>query len=304
MAIGLISKMKAMFGGAPTPAGPRVLVAGFGKHPGWDDHIEDLGILDHTLSALKQGLYDHGIVTNIDTGAWERLSSEQRLPEFDHLIVQSVDQDLVLGRCWSSIDGRGRAKYPMLLVIRCQAAPTDWQFSHVLPQLEKLGETCRAATTSDAVHSAVSMLNQRLAGEIGAVSGESAVLPPPTTTQDELTRLMYALDANTGFINRHPAKSISATTGLRVTSNPVAVLQEIQGWLGLLRRWIAPSISLLFIAARGQPWLDIIVGQHDGGTVFCLRATPQALPLVRDIPYEFNDAFRARAAAVFSSSAM
>jgi len=48
----------------------KVFVAAFGKHPAWDDHIDDIGLDMDTLIAAKRILYVQGIGGNIDSGSW------------------------------------------------------------------------------------------------------------------------------------------------------------------------------------------------------------------------------------------
>jgi len=41
--------------------GAYVALAAFGKHPGWDDHVEDLGLETESLNLAKTVLYIDGI---------------------------------------------------------------------------------------------------------------------------------------------------------------------------------------------------------------------------------------------------
>ena len=43
-------------------------VGAFGKHPGWDDHLDDIGLNTEPLIAAKQYLYVQGIGGVIDAG--------------------------------------------------------------------------------------------------------------------------------------------------------------------------------------------------------------------------------------------
>ena len=65
------------------PAGPRIYLGAFGKHPGWNDHF-DLGLETESLVAAKRILYEQGIRTEIEAQTWEKLPEADRLPEFDH----------------------------------------------------------------------------------------------------------------------------------------------------------------------------------------------------------------------------
>src|SRR5688572_20736555 len=70
-----------------TPAsdgGPSLYLAAFGKHPGWDDHIDDLGLETDLLIRVKQLLYIEGIASNLDKGSWDELAPPDRLEKFNH----------------------------------------------------------------------------------------------------------------------------------------------------------------------------------------------------------------------------
>ncbi|HRJ50164.1 MAG TPA: hypothetical protein PKU91_06505, partial [Phycisphaerales bacterium] len=101
-----------------------IYLAAFGKHPGWDDHIEDIGIETETLATVRRIIYTECISGNIDSGAWEKLSDDQRLPAFAHEFVWCLAPSgkepprVIVGRLWSSRDGKGRSKYPM--AVYCQ----------------------------------------------------------------------------------------------------------------------------------------------------------------------------------------
>jgi len=127
----------------------RVFVAAFGKHPGWDDHIDDIGLETDILIAVKRMLYIQGVGGNIDSGSWDKLQENQPIEEFKHEFVWCMDGNLVVGRMWSSQDGKGRTSYPMAICIQCCQLPLDWVLKNILPQLERIEKAC-AATTSPA----------------------------------------------------------------------------------------------------------------------------------------------------------
>src|SRR5262249_6263883 len=56
--------------GGSAPRRGEVHVAAFGKHPGWDDHVE-LGLDTTRLAEVRQWLYVEGIAGNVDSGAWD-----------------------------------------------------------------------------------------------------------------------------------------------------------------------------------------------------------------------------------------
>ena len=46
-----------------------IQLAGFGKHPAWDDHIDDLGLSTETLVIIRRVLYSEGIGCQVSSVA-------------------------------------------------------------------------------------------------------------------------------------------------------------------------------------------------------------------------------------------
>src|SRR6516165_958254 len=119
-------------------SGRFVAVAAFGKHPGWDDHIEDLGLETESLNLAKLVLYVDGIGGQINSGAWEKLEPAQQLPGFEHLFVWQRLGQILIGRLWSSSDGKGRKRYPMVVCLHFMGLPLAWALKQALPVLSEL----------------------------------------------------------------------------------------------------------------------------------------------------------------------
>src|SRR5882724_3859710 len=117
----LFQRLKGPGGRAGSPVELRLTLGAFGKHPGWDDHILDrqrdlgLGPETETLGQVKQALYVAGIGGQIDSGAWDKLEPPKRLAGFDHTFLWLRPGHALVGRLWSSVDRKGRSKYPMVL---------------------------------------------------------------------------------------------------------------------------------------------------------------------------------------------
>lgn len=143
---------------------PRVDLAVFGKHPGWDDHIpDDVGLDTARLVEAKQRLYLQGIGGNIDGGAWDKLPATQQVA-FGHAFVwrpapadgaAAGDRELLVGRLWHSSDGKRRERYPMIACVSTTNAGADFVAADVLPALAALAAECAAASTEQGVRSAV-----------------------------------------------------------------------------------------------------------------------------------------------------
>ncbi len=317
----MASLFRKLFSKRGAPSAPEVHLAAFGKHPGWDDHIEDLGLETHRLVAAKRVLYTQGLAGNIDSGAWERLGDEERLEGFHHLFLWHSAYDLVLGHMWSSSDGKGRTRYPMVVCAQVSGTPLDWAFRHVLPLLEMIEARCVATASAAAVRGVLDdgrrMLRQAASGVAAA---EQPVPPMPRAlayladrpemapNHQGLHRVLYLIERE--MASYHPEGSDAAaasTAHLRSTHMRVpACANSAQGaaalWLGFLLSRLDPAAPILLILPLGQPWVDVVVGEPGVQQFFCVRASRQALPLATDIPYTLDAAFVERAEAAIGRS--
>ncbi|MGN6366879.1 MAG: hypothetical protein ACTHN5_01315, partial [Phycisphaerae bacterium] len=134
---------------------PAVYLAAFGKHPGWNDHIDDLGLDTDDLVTAKRLLYMQGINQNIDAGSWQNLDPEKRLNDFRHEFLWHMGtknaDSLIAGRFWSSVDGKGRDKYPMVLCAGTVELPDNFAAHVALRALAQTNQRCRDASTADQV---------------------------------------------------------------------------------------------------------------------------------------------------------
>src|SRR5882724_6456636 len=123
-------------------SGRQIFLGAFGKHPGWDDHVEDLGLESDSLIFAKTRLYVEGIGSQIDKGDWEKLEPQQQLPAFKHIFVWQRAGQYLIGRMWSSSDGKGRTRYPMIVCAHCTGVTLTWALEEVLPRIEKVEQEC------------------------------------------------------------------------------------------------------------------------------------------------------------------
>src|SRR5688572_26237113 len=130
------------------PSGRQIFLAAFGKHPGWDDHVEDLGLDSESLVYVKSRLYVQGIGGQIDSGAWEKLDDSQRLASFKHLLLWQRGQQFIIGRMWSSSDGKGRTRYPLIVCAHYAGVPLEWALAQVLPRLEQIEQACLSTNSA------------------------------------------------------------------------------------------------------------------------------------------------------------
>src|SRR6476660_8839732 len=163
--------------------GRYVALAAFGKHPGWDDHIEDLGLETDSLILARKVLYVQGVGGQIDTGAWEKLKEEHRLESFNHTFVWRRGDQFLIGRMWSSSDGKGRTRYPMIVCAHCVGLPLGWALEKVLPRLKEVENACQGTKSAGDVRAILSQARNVLANMVRdpAVEAYRKVLDPSDT---------------------------------------------------------------------------------------------------------------------------
>ncbi|MEM1185696.1 MAG: SUMF1/EgtB/PvdO family nonheme iron enzyme [Planctomycetota bacterium] len=295
--------------------GPRLWLAAFGKHPGWNDHVDDLGVETDRLVAVKRAIYTEGIAGVIDSGGWEKLEGDQRSDGFDHSFVWRHHEGFVVGRMWSSSDGKGRQKYPMILVAQVDGAPLRFVTERVFPRVKQLEDECRAAESAATVISLVDAARAELrqaAERAGRVLSDA--LPPPAAVsqlserealgpgREGLERVMYQLERDFASYRR-PSRGESGTRSktmdtrpqqLRVPRVAGSIGEEWSLWLRLLVSELDPLSPVLCLTNESRSWTDIVVGEPGSAQFHCLQASESAWPLTTSIPYTIDDAFRQR----------
>lgn len=298
----------------------KVHVAAFGKHPGWDDHIEEIGLDCNALVQVKRSVYTEGVAGNIDSGAWEKLSEEHRLPGFRHVFYWRRPDGFVVGRMWSSRDGRGRTKYPMVVTAMIEGVSQAWMIEHVLPRLEAIEAKVSQTGSAELVRLAIGEARRGLedeaallvagaqstnipgpAGLIKAlVSSPGLSLPTDGGKGLGLTRIMYEMERELGAfrssgggtrgMNRTGAET--APQHLRVPRCLRVGGEAASAWIALLSQDIADNVPVLIIEPLDEEFLDIVVGTVKPQVLFCVRASAKGLALTSDVPYTIEPAYQ------------
>ncbi len=303
----------------------QVFLAVFGKHPGWDDHIDDLGIETRRLAEVKRVMYFECIAGNIDSGSWEAIDESARLAAFAHEFVWRTPGGLVVGRMWSSRDGKGRSKYPMVVVAQCDGVPPSFISSHVMPALAGMQEKCQGAATAAEVIEAADQTRARLREALGGAGlaggdGESFVAAPKelasmlasagmTGESVGLQRVLYEIDREMAPFR--PIKGDGKKTSriidaraqhLRVPVVGAGSIETSRFWMGVIAREVDASVSMLAfvpLASAGESgFVDLIVGDPAAPQFFCVRAGVKALAPASDVPYTITPDFQARCKAI------
>lgn len=304
---------------SPASAG-RVHVAAFGKHPGWDDHIEDIGLDCDAFVRAKRLLYTEGLAGNIDSGAWEKLADEQRLPGFGHVFYWRRSDGFIIGRMWSSRDGRGRTKYPMVVCAMIENAPWSWAISQVLPRLEAIESKCTQTNSAELVRFAIGEAKRGLEDQVALMAGGASsrsedpaatlkrLLEHPDLSKPEeqgvgLLRVMYEVEREMAAFRssaggtRGATRMITESTAqhLRVPRCLGPDGEAARAWLTLVSQDVADSASVLILEPKGQDFLDVIVGDPKPAQLFCVKASAAGLAKTSDVPYSIDPTFKAAA---------
>ncbi len=247
--------------------GPRVHLAAFGKHPGWDDHMDDLGLETPSLVTFKRLLYLEGIAGNLATGAWEQLDDAARLRGFNHLFRWQRGDQFLLGRIWSSRDGKGRAHFPMILCahILSPPAPTTEQIGNVLQTLHhQCADTAQAEVVRQLVAQALGDLRHT-----AAAPDERPGSPPAPADLGDLPELASFHRGDFRPRTNPPAQVA------RISVLPEAPHRGLEFWQAALRERLDPEAPVLLLAplSPGVGWIDVIVGEPAPSDFFCLRAS-------------------------------
>lgn len=312
---------------------PAIYLAAFGKHPAWDDHIEDIGIETEFLAKVRRMLYTDAISGNIDSGAWEKLADDQRLAGFAHDFVWwlgPLGKDasrVVVGRLWSSRDGKGRTKYPMAVFAQSTGIAPAVMAREVLPALAALERRCIEATTADAVRAAIDQTREDLRSRFTRSQTPSADTPAEVLSPSDVAsyvdreelgvrigpvregfaRAMYAVEREMGAFlplggDSRKSKSLAVkapdTKGAHIRLPALAPSSQDTAlvWISLLSRRLTEGASILAIAPRNEGFVDVIVGDPGAAQLYGVRATLKGFPLTTDVPYVIDDAFRQKVA--------
>ena len=322
-----ISIIGRLFGGkqATGPVGPSVYLGVFGKHPGWNDHIDDIGLETERLVSVKSLVYLSGIGSRIDSGAWDALAEGERLAEFDHLILMRWAGEVVLARVWSSTDGKGRSKYPMIAAVHAIGAGLEWVLSNVPGELEQLRERCRAVSDAAEVIKAAETSRSTLRGKLpsGSAGGNGAevaeaVIPAGTLSAiaghpecqpdgQGLLRVLYQLESEgAAYLNdagRGVAPAQTRSLAMRVPRCADSAVQGLERWAHALLTRVQPGAPMLLAAPVQRSWVDVVLGEPTGAELFCLRAGLGSIPLASEVPYTMDDAFVQRTRGRIASAA-
>lgn len=285
-------------------ASKRVFIAAFGKHPGWDDHIDDIGLETDVLVTVKRILYIQGIGGNIDSGSWDKLEEDQKLEKFGHVFVWCMNRDVVVGRLWSSQDGKGRSSYPMVVCVQCSKLPLSWVLTNILPRLEEIERACTGTTSADDVQRIIEdARNQirelaqdceparKIKVKCSHVLSKLAELPEMGPNRQGLHRVLYHIDRE--IIHAGKGGELRPSS-IRLPGSAPAEQENVLLWINFLSAKFGPKTHILVLIPLWEHWIDIVIGEPKDLHLFCLRASVSVVPLTSSIPYRLDSEFLAQ----------
>ena len=321
-----LKNLSRLLGGSAAPE-PAIQLAAFGKHPGWNDHLDDQGLDTDALVNAKRLLYVQGISQNIDSGAWDKLDPQNpdapvaaitRLDQFRHDFLwhmpASAPAALLAGRLWSSSDGKGRDKYPMVLCAQITDLPDRFAARIVLPFLAQVHEQCAAAATAETVRQTIGNQREALRARMKDPLAVEPLTPrqlaqvarhPDMCASDPgsasrggggggFHRIVYTFvkamagyrSAN-GNANRSPALRPEQ---VRVPTCGMTPPDALLFWFRFALTLLDHGTPLLLLAPNQPhaPWVDLIAGEPSPTTLFCIKAGPRNFPFTSDIPYTLD----------------
>jgi outer membrane biosynthesis protein TonB len=287
-----------------------VHLAVFGKHPGWDDHIEEIGLDTPELVTARRLLYSEGVAGNIDSGAWDRLEEGKLLPAFKHNFFWRIGGQWIVGRMWSSRDGKGRSKYPMVVCGRIDGASAALAARSIIPALLRFEDAVKSTTLADGVKQAASQARSELSQASAAVRSDDNEdadllrrlvdhpnLMPGGDPTIAFERVMYEIEREMQGFRRQSAiaRSKQEPSGqhMRVPRCFEAPGEDARAWTALLDRNIDRATGVLVVEPDDADFVDVLVGAPAVGHIFCLRATRTGLGLATDVPYTIDPDFAA-----------
>lgn len=283
-------------------------VAAFGKHPGWNDHIDDIGLVTPGLITFKRLLYFEGLATNIDAGTWDRLSPEHRLKGLGHSFLSVSGGCLIVGRLWGSRDGKGRAHYPMVICIQMENVGVSPSLAIAMPLLVELEMLCRTAESATAVQGAITEIQRRLSTDLvdETKSDERMVSDllsfarlanwaegmQPYKEGLGFQRLCHRINRDFVGFRQYVSSSRDQVTlfaqHLRVPAGDDSDERSFLLWFALLRKNLPDSVPLLLFRPFDRNWLDILVGIPRAEQFAFLLSDHDAIPYVTEVPYTLD----------------
>lgn len=256
-----------------------VKLAGFGKHPAWDDHIDDLGLTTETLVITRRILYSEGIAAQLSSGAWNRLEETGHAMEFDHRFVWSREAQSVIGGIWASSDGKGRAHFPMIVCL--QIGVNGWRaIDRFLELVEELGALCQKTKDQQKFRDLFTETQLRVSSY--AFSNLDSKIGSHDLSGQREEAVLNGMIALSQGIRNHRKRVVRQgvrSVHFRLPAISPQPKKSLEFWAGYLENQLDLRLPCLTIASAGLGPVDIITGEPEANDFFCLRAAEARLPM-------------------------
>ena len=287
-----------------------VTLCTFGKHPGWDDHMECLGLETHALQSLHRDLYQQGIGSNI--GSWDEIAkrNEKGLLPFNHDFIWQKHDDTILGRMWYSKDGKGRDRYPMVTCIHAHMVPLAILLKDVDPLLlaaeKKYVATNSASEVRSIFYDTKERIKERL-GDLPTPAGSFELTPmeaferlkrlnPIQGSLNDFSRILFVIENNLSIKSGSVTATVSASLHpIRLPVDATSFKDSAVIWTSFLNSQLRKNIPRIYFFPANSPWCDVIVGAPIGREYNYIKLPIENIPLTsNDHSIVVNDEFARR----------
>ena len=117
-----------------------------------------------------------------------------------------------------------------------------------------------------------------------------------------MLRVVYQMQTQmTVYASRNAASSSGSSSDgarpqqIRVPVLPDLLLDSVLFWMRFFCNFSGRHVPILITAPTGELWMDVTLGQPEEQEFFCLRASPNSVPVASEIPYSLDDGYRTRA---------
>jgi hypothetical protein len=266
-------------------------VAVFGKHPAWDDHMDDIGVDLPTILEAKRLLYTQGIATQLDTDVWAKLPVESLTESYDHWLLWHRVGETIVGRLLPTSDGKGRFKYPLVLFAFFKNVPLASAVAAAIGPLARLAEKIPAAATRDAVRSLVRETRSGLAVELentGDIPAPFAVGQRPVLDATGWARVIHGSAEELSEFAPFRS-SFAAPNGRHLRLPAIANVghsaENLLWWATFFFGQLRPTVPALYLFREDTAVVDAIVGLPAATYFRCLRVADNALQPLNEVPY-------------------
>lgn len=269
-------------------APPIVHLAAFGKHPAWNDHMEDINLHTVTFLEAKRYIYLQGISGQIDSGAWDKPSG---VAGYDHWLLWHRPGEMLLGRLLASSDGKGRTRYPFVVLAHIINLPLAAALASCAPLLEEIARQARAAESPEKMRQIIVHARVRLADAAAAAPDLPTPLPPGVSPQIDATgwaRIYHVLENQLHPYGPGARPQNPPCRHLRIPAASSDPVQNLLWWAACWLTQLEPQVPELLISPAHAGWLDLIVGEPASAHFRCLLSGPAAIPPVTETPYNLS----------------